>query len=182
MGGVGEGVGACMCVRGGQGVRGVHVVGGGVGGCGCVGGGEGAAGVWGGWGWGERCGWVCMGARGAWKGEHVCSVCRTCIFALPNTACSQLRGACTPSGSAFPHFMSTDAVPAAGCCCCPRPQEEGISQGVIDQLTAKGHTCSLCRSYARSVFGKGTIITRDQGSGVLAGGCDPRGDGCVLAW
>lgn len=65
-------------------------------------------------------------------------------------------------------------------CCCV--QEEGFSQDVVDQLKAKGHNISIASSYARSMFGKGTIITRDRGNGVLCGGSDPRGDGCVMGW
>lgn len=61
-------------------------------------------------------------------------------------------------------------------------QEEGTPPEVVQQLQAKGHATTVLRSYARSVFGKGTIITRDRDSGVLCGGCDPRGDGCVMAW
>jgi gamma-glutamyltranspeptidase len=61
-------------------------------------------------------------------------------------------------------------------------QEEGTPPEVVQQLEAKGHSTSVLRSYARSVFGKGTIITRDRDSGVLCGGCDARGDGTVMAW
>jgi gamma-glutamyltranspeptidase/glutathione hydrolase len=74
-----------------------------------------------------------------------------------------------------PNFHSTAAAAAV-------PQEDGISQETRQQLSAKGHTISVCSSYGRSVFGKGTIITRDKESGVLCGGCDPRGDGCVMGW
>lgn len=53
---------------------------------------------------------------------------------------------------------------------------------MVAALRAKGHHVSICSSFARSVFGKGTIITRDKDSGVLTGGVDPRGDGAVMGW
>jgi gamma-glutamyltranspeptidase/glutathione hydrolase len=61
-------------------------------------------------------------------------------------------------------------------------QEEGVPQEVLQQLKARGHRITMCSSYSRSVFGKGTVITRSSSSGVLCGGCDPRGDGTVMAW
>lgn len=63
-----------------------------------------------------------------------------------------------------------------------KTQEEGVPGEVVAALEAKGHAVRVVRGPQRRVFGKGAIITRDPDSGVLCGGCDPRGDGCVIAW
>jgi gamma-glutamyltranspeptidase len=84
---------------------------------------------------------------------------------------------------------------------CPAfTQEDGTPDEVVQQLAARGHNVRLVHGAARSIFGKGTIITRtpapavhdgssaDAADGsspavhVLCGGSDPRGDGCVMAW
>lgn len=57
-----------------------------------------------------------------------------------------------------------------------------MPEEVLQQLKARGHSIDVRRGYGRIVFGKGTIILRDRDSGVLTGGADPRGDGCVMAW
>uniref|UniRef100_A0A383V5K4 Gamma-glutamyltransferase n=1 Tax=Tetradesmus obliquus TaxID=3088 RepID=A0A383V5K4_TETOB len=58
--------------------------------------------------------------------------------------------------------------------------EDGMSKAAVQGLQERGHEVQLRSGFGRLVFGKGTIIARDAASGVLCGGCDPRGDGCVL--
>ncbi|KAF6255728.1 gamma-glutamyltranspeptidase [Scenedesmus sp. NREL 46B-D3] len=59
--------------------------------------------------------------------------------------------------------------------------EEGLDGSAVQGLQDRGHSVQLRGGFGRLVFGKGQIIARDAGSGVLCGGSDPRGDGCVLA-
>ncbi len=58
--------------------------------------------------------------------------------------------------------------------------EEGIPGEVMDQLGRMGHKVRPVSGYARAVFGRGQVILRDQQSGVLWGGSDPRADGCAM--
>jgi gamma-glutamyltranspeptidase/glutathione hydrolase len=58
--------------------------------------------------------------------------------------------------------------------------EEGVDGAAAAGLQERGHSVQLRGGFGRLVFGKGQIIARDAGSGVLCGGSDPRGDGCVL--
>ncbi|ORX40444.1 putative lincomycin-condensing protein lmbA [Kockovaella imperatae] len=61
--------------------------------------------------------------------------------------------------------------------------EEGISDEVIQQLTAMGHRCERASDYARFTMGRGQIIqaVRDpSGRNVWACGSDLRGDGCAV--
>lgn len=60
--------------------------------------------------------------------------------------------------------------------------EEGMATDAVKGLRAKGHNVEYRSGFDRLVFGKGQIIARDQETGVLCGGSDPRSDGCVLAW
>ena len=59
--------------------------------------------------------------------------------------------------------------------------EHGISQDVIARLQAMGHPAEEITGYARAIFGRGQVITRDPESGVLWGGSDPRADGCAMS-
>jgi gamma-glutamyltranspeptidase/glutathione hydrolase len=59
--------------------------------------------------------------------------------------------------------------------------EQGIPPETAAALQAMGHRVSLVSGHDRAVFGRGQIILRDPGSGVLAGGSDPRADGCAVA-
>ncbi len=59
--------------------------------------------------------------------------------------------------------------------------EEGISRSVVRELRAMGHAAEQISGHARAVFGRGQIILRDRETGVLAGGSDPRADGCALS-
>jgi len=58
--------------------------------------------------------------------------------------------------------------------------EDGISLEVQAELAKMGHQVYSVGGYERSVFGRGQIIHRDLGTGVLCGGSDPRSDGCVM--
>ena len=64
--------------------------------------------------------------------------------------------------------------------------EDGISAETCETLrTSFGHEISAkspVAGHARSVFGRGQIITRNPESGVLTAGSDPRGDGCAMGW
>ena len=60
--------------------------------------------------------------------------------------------------------------------------EEGFSFDEIAQLSKKGHHIMAENGYRRVFFGSGQIITRDDHSGVLTGGSDPRKDGCAMGF
>ena len=62
----------------------------------------------------------------------------------------------------------------------PVALEDGIPDKVREELMAMGHSVETVRGRARALFGRGQIILRDPGSGVLRGGSDPRADGCAL--
>jgi gamma-glutamyltranspeptidase/glutathione hydrolase len=59
--------------------------------------------------------------------------------------------------------------------------EAGIPRLVLDELRAMGHPVESVSGHARALFGRGQVILRDPGSGVLWGGSDPRADGCAMA-
>lgn len=58
--------------------------------------------------------------------------------------------------------------------------EEGIDVQTMAELASMGHTIIPVSGYNRSLFGRGQIIIRDQDTGALWGGSDPRADGCAL--
>lgn len=58
--------------------------------------------------------------------------------------------------------------------------EEGISEGTFRELERMGHPVRKVSGFERDIFGRGQIIIRDSESGVLAGGSDPRADGCAM--
>ena len=58
--------------------------------------------------------------------------------------------------------------------------EAGIPLQAMQKLARMGHPVSRIEGYARALFGRGQIILRDQESGVLWGGSDPRADGCAM--
>jgi gamma-glutamyltranspeptidase/glutathione hydrolase len=60
--------------------------------------------------------------------------------------------------------------------------EDGISPDVRGELERRGHRISIYRGYQRTVLGGGQIISRDPETGVLAGGSEPRKDGCAMGW
>ena len=59
--------------------------------------------------------------------------------------------------------------------------EDGIPVAVMSQLALMGHPVRPVSGYARAVFGRGQIILREAGSGVLWGGSDPRADGLAMS-
>jgi gamma-glutamyltranspeptidase / glutathione hydrolase len=58
--------------------------------------------------------------------------------------------------------------------------EEGIPDDVIRELKARGHSIRMVDGYARSVFGRGQIITIGK-DGRRCAGSDPRADGCAIS-
>lgn len=63
----------------------------------------------------------------------------------------------------------------------PVALEEGITTRAASALADLGHHVRPVSGVGRSLFGRGQVIFRDDGSGVLWGGSDPRADGCALA-
>ncbi len=59
--------------------------------------------------------------------------------------------------------------------------EQGIPESVIASLEAMGHPVERIVGHERALFGRGQIIIRDKGNGVLWGGSDPRADGCAMS-
>ncbi len=55
--------------------------------------------------------------------------------------------------------------------------EEGMPKETLDALQKMGHPIYEVSGYNRALFGRGQVITRDNESGVLCGGSDPRADG-----
>ncbi len=55
--------------------------------------------------------------------------------------------------------------------------EEGMPKETISALQKMGHPIYEVGGYERALFGRGQVITRDNESGVLCGGSDPRADG-----
>jgi gamma-glutamyltranspeptidase/glutathione hydrolase len=58
--------------------------------------------------------------------------------------------------------------------------EDGIPLEEMSALARRGHSVIPTTGYARDVFGRGQIILRDPDNDVLAGGSDPRADGCAM--
>ncbi len=59
--------------------------------------------------------------------------------------------------------------------------EDGIAPAVLAGLKAMGHPVKPISGMNRTMFGRGQVICRDAGSGVLCGGSDPRADGCAMS-
>ncbi len=60
--------------------------------------------------------------------------------------------------------------------------EEGWDFATLAALARRGHRLHAVDGFERGTFGGGQIIRRDPVSGVLAGGSDPRKDGCAVGW
>jgi len=58
--------------------------------------------------------------------------------------------------------------------------EEGIPERTIADLARRGHDVQCVGGYERALFGRGQVIHRDEETGTLAGGSDPRADGCAM--
>lgn len=59
--------------------------------------------------------------------------------------------------------------------------EEGMPQETIVGLRKMGHPIDEVSGYERALFGRGQVILRDEDTGVLCAGSDPRADGCAMA-
>jgi gamma-glutamyltranspeptidase/glutathione hydrolase len=58
--------------------------------------------------------------------------------------------------------------------------EEGIPEKTVTALERRGHDIVRVGGWERALFGRGQIILRQAGTGVLIGGSDPRSDGCAM--
>jgi gamma-glutamyltranspeptidase/glutathione hydrolase len=74
-----------------------------------------------------------------------------------------------------PRFCIQDGAPAGLVML-----EEGIPHEIEAALGEMGHPVSTAHGFERSTFGRGQVICRDPGTGVLCGGSDPRADGCAM--
>jgi len=59
--------------------------------------------------------------------------------------------------------------------------EEGIAEGVVEELAAMGHEVEVVGGWRRGVFGRGQVIRvhEEEGRTVYSAGSDPRGDGAA---
>jgi gamma-glutamyltranspeptidase/glutathione hydrolase len=60
--------------------------------------------------------------------------------------------------------------------------EESIPEAIMKTLGKMGHDIISVSGAARSMFGRGQIITRNSDTGVLCGGTSPRADGLAIGW
>jgi len=60
--------------------------------------------------------------------------------------------------------------------------EEGVPAQVVSDLEKMGHPiyANAVGGFNRSLFGRGQVILRDEETGVLCAGSDPRADGCAM--
>jgi gamma-glutamyltranspeptidase/glutathione hydrolase len=58
--------------------------------------------------------------------------------------------------------------------------EDGIPEKTIADLARRGHDVRRVVGYDRALFGRGQVILRDEQTGILFGGSDPRADGCAM--
>ena len=58
--------------------------------------------------------------------------------------------------------------------------EEGIPEKTVADLARRGHEVRRVGGYDRALFGRGQVILRDDETGTLTGGSDPRADGCAM--
>lgn len=63
----------------------------------------------------------------------------------------------------------------------PVAVEEGLPKRTLAHLSRRGHAILSTSGHGRAVFGRGQIILRNQDSGALIAGSDPRADGCAVA-
>ena len=59
--------------------------------------------------------------------------------------------------------------------------EEGIAEGVVEELAAMGHAVEVVRGWGRGLFGRGQVIRvhEEEGRRVYSAGSDGRGDGAA---
>jgi len=60
--------------------------------------------------------------------------------------------------------------------------EDGIAPVVMKKLADMGHAVRPVSGHERGIFGRGQIILREPGTGVLWAGSDPRADGCAMTY
>ncbi|MEM9955857.1 MAG: hypothetical protein AAF846_29930 [Chloroflexota bacterium] len=60
--------------------------------------------------------------------------------------------------------------------------EEGYPMKTMAQLARMGHSIRAISGRGRGVFGRGHIILRNNETGVLFGGAEPRSDGQVAGY
>jgi gamma-glutamyltranspeptidase/glutathione hydrolase len=60
--------------------------------------------------------------------------------------------------------------------------EDGIPLDVMSDLASMGHNIMPRTGMSRMIFGRGQVILRDNNSGVLCAGSDPRADGMAIGW
>ncbi len=58
--------------------------------------------------------------------------------------------------------------------------EDGIPLKVIRALKELGHEVKRVKGWERALFGRGQVILREEETGILTGGSDPRADGCAM--
>jgi gamma-glutamyltranspeptidase/glutathione hydrolase len=58
--------------------------------------------------------------------------------------------------------------------------EDGIPLKVVRALKELGHKVKRVKGWERALFGRGQVILREEESGILTGGSDPRADGCAM--
>ncbi|KAI9833600.1 MAG: hypothetical protein M1819_003553 [Sarea resinae] len=60
--------------------------------------------------------------------------------------------------------------------------EDGIDEGVAEQLRTLGHDVEIVKGFRRGIFGRGQIIRAhmEDGRHVYSAGSDPRGDGAAI--
>ena len=58
--------------------------------------------------------------------------------------------------------------------------EEGVPEMAIVELARRGHDIQRVGGYDRALFGRGQVILRDEKTGALTAGSDPRADGCAM--
>ena len=58
--------------------------------------------------------------------------------------------------------------------------EKGMPEKTIAALARRGHEVRRVVGYDRALFGRGQVILRDEETGILTGGSDPRADGCAM--
>ena len=81
---------------------------------------------------------------------------------------SQLNAAAVGGGSS----SSGSHASAEGASAVPLPLSAA--------LRLRGHAVEIARGSKRSVFGRAQVIVRDDATGVLWAGSDPRADGCAI--
>ncbi len=86
-----------------------------------------------------------------------------------------LNDGCDPQSALdLPRFCIEDGNPGDAVAL-----EEGIPPRVMARLAEMGHLVRPVSGWGRALFGRGQVIVRDNG-GTLAGGSDPRADGCAM--